>query len=181
MNIIAWFFKRDQLVPLLNGICYGLLTALAFAGGELFHGQKSIDFSLALHIAIATPFVSSFVAFIVNYTQERNELIRWEKQLNITSSGRLAATKLGKEVLLDVIKKTLLTFVFTFLGTLCTLSIIIFLPKNPLLIISFIVLLLGFLGNALSHIIYGNAIRWTVGFIIAGLLITYIGIILHIF
>ena len=60
---------------------------------------QPIDLSLAVRIALAVSLSGGFLIFVAEYARLRGELIHAERHLNLSRAGRLATTKLGKDVL----------------------------------------------------------------------------------
>ncbi len=60
-------------------------------------GESIFDFNLAIRVATAALVSGGFVFFVAKYAELRGQLIQAEKELNLTSHGKLATTTLGKK------------------------------------------------------------------------------------
>ena len=78
MNRFINFIFHKQIFALLLGIIDGILTALTLAAGRIVT-EEVISLDLAFRIALATSITSSFVFFIAEYTQQRQDLVTAEK------------------------------------------------------------------------------------------------------
>jgi len=52
-----------------------------------------------------TALSGAFVFFIAEYARVRDELVHAERQLNLTSHGRFAASRLGQTVFRETLRK----------------------------------------------------------------------------
>jgi hypothetical protein len=77
----------------------GILTALTLAAARILTPDQPIDISLALRIALAASLSGGFVFFVAEYARLRGELVHAARHLNLASTGRLATSHLGQEVL----------------------------------------------------------------------------------
>jgi predicted membrane protein (TIGR00267 family) len=179
MNRIINFIFHKQIFALLLGIIDGILTALTLAAGRII-SEEMISLTLALRIAFATSLTSSFVFFIAEYTQLRQELITVEKQLNITSRGKLATTNLGKKVFKDSMISTSVTIIFGFIGALIPLLADALFPKAAWVAIIISLAALGILGIRIASSIYANKLAWALSLMTCGIILSIVGIELHI-
>jgi VIT1/CCC1 family predicted Fe2+/Mn2+ transporter len=172
-------FRREHAFPLVIGLCDGILTALTLAAGSVIdsHGPLRIEF--ALRIAAASCASGTFVFFTAEYAKLRGELVYAERQLSLTSHGRLAATRLGRAVLTDSLARAGISSIFNFAGALFPLLLGVILPGLPWLAVAAAIVALGLLGAAISHSVHGSRFRWAIGLMAAGAALTFAGLHLH--
>jgi predicted membrane protein (TIGR00267 family) len=180
MSGMAWFFRREHTFALLIGVVDGILTALTLAAGRVVSASNPIDAALALRIPVASALSGAFVFFVAEYARIRGELVRAERQLNLTTHGRLATTQLGRAVLHETAGATVVSVVCNFLGASIPLITAAMIPGAPWLSIAVANVVLGALGLGIARAIYGSAIRWAVMLMLAGSLLTLVGIELRI-
>jgi predicted membrane protein (TIGR00267 family) len=180
MRIIGWFFRREYTFALLIGLVDGILTALTLAAGRVVSASNPVDAALALRIPTASALSGAFVFFVAQYARMRGELVRAERQLNLTSHGRLATTRLGRTVLRETLSAMVVSVACNFLGALLPLLTGTLLPDLPWMAIAVALVALGALGIGIARAIYGNPLRWATVLVISGLLLTFIGVELHI-
>ncbi|MBI2486154.1 MAG: hypothetical protein HYW01_04185 [Deltaproteobacteria bacterium] len=180
MNIFGLSFPREYVFALVIGLVDGILTALTLAGGKVINSRDSIDIKLVLRISMATALSGAFIFFVAEYVRLRGELVHAERHLNLTSPGHLATTQLGRMVFRDALRGTAISGAFSFLGALLPLMSGAVLPGPHWLPIAVAILALGLLGVGLARAVYGDTIRWTIALIAAGILLTIVGVKLHV-
>lgn len=180
MKIVAWFFRREHMFPLLIGVVDGILTALTLAAGQVVGTGGTSDPTLAVRIPAASALSGAFVFFVAEYTRQRGELVRVERQLSLTSHGRLAATRLGRAVLYDAAVGAALAIICNFLGALVPLLVGVLLPGLSWVAVAVAIVILGALGIGIARAIYANPFWWALTLMLAGVLLTLVGIQLHI-
>jgi predicted membrane protein (TIGR00267 family) len=180
MSAVVWLFQREHAFALVIGVSDGILTALTLAAGSVLGSGKPLEGGLALRIATASAVSGTFVFFTAEYSKLRGELAHAERQLNLTSHGRLAATRLGRAVLLETLSKASLASLCNFIGALFPLALGAFLPRPAWLPVAAAIVALGLLGVAIARSVRGNSFRWAAGLMAAGLLLTLIGFRLHV-
>jgi VIT1/CCC1 family predicted Fe2+/Mn2+ transporter len=180
MNITVWLFRRERMFALLIGVIDGILTALTLAAGRVLSAERSLDSTLAFRIPAASALSGAFVFFVAEYARQRGELVRAERQLSLTAHGRLAATRLGRATLYDSAGGAALSIVCNFLGALVPLFVGTLLPNLSWLAPVVAIAILGGLGVGIARAIYGNPIRWAIALMLAGVLLTLAGVVLHI-
>ncbi len=180
MNIFSISFPPKHLFPLVIGLADGILTSLTLAADKIVGSHEPIDSTLALRISAATALVGVFIFFVAEYVRLRGELVHAEFHLNLTSHGHLATTQLGRMVFRDTLMGTVISGAFSFLGALLPLMSGIVLPGLRWLPIAVAIIALGLLGVGLARSVYGNAIRWAIALVIAGILLTIVGVKLHV-
>jgi VIT1/CCC1 family predicted Fe2+/Mn2+ transporter len=180
MSGAAWLFQREHAFALVMGMSDGILTALTLAAGSVLGSGQPLGTGLALRIAAASAVSGTFVFFAAEYSKLRGELAHAERQLNLTSRGRLAATRLGRAVLVETAVKAGLASLCNFLGALFPLALGAFLPRPAWLPVAAAIVALGLLGGAVARSVRGNSFRWAAGLMMAGLLLTLVGYRLHV-
>jgi len=180
MRPITWLWKRERLFAVVIGLVDGILTALTLAAGRVMSSTASIDVPLALRISAGASLSGAFIFFTAEYARLRGELAHAERQLMLTPRGRLAATKLGGAVFRDTVGGAATSSICSFLGALAPLIVGSLLPGRSWLAIVTAIIALGALGAGLARLVYGNSLRWAVVLMIAGGLLSLVGIELHI-
>jgi hypothetical protein len=167
-------FHRDgQSFPFVIGVTDGILTALTLAAGRIFERSQPLTIGLAFRISGAASLSGRFVFFTAEYIRLRGELLRSERQLNLTSGGRLAATRLGRAVLLETLASAVVSSVCNFLGALIPLiagTVVAWLAI--VIAVSF----LAALGVGAGRAVHGSSSVWALALVIAGGIPTIAGI-----
>ncbi len=180
MKITGWVFGRERIFPLLIGVVDGILTALTLAAGQVLSADSALDLTLALRISTASALSGAFVFFVAEYARRRGELVRVEHQLSLTAHGRLAATRLGKIAFNEAVGGAVVAIVCNFLGALFPLLVGAMLPGLSWLAIVIAIAILGALGASIARAVFGSVIWWTLMLMLAGVLLTLVGVQLHI-
>jgi hypothetical protein len=167
------FHREGQLFPFVIGVTDGILTALTLAGGRIFERSQPITLGLAFRISGAASLSGVFVFFTAEYIRLRGELARSERQLNLTSGGRLAATRLGRAVLLDTVASAIVSSVCNFLGALIPL---IAGTVASWLAVVVALSFLGALGLGAARAVHGSSAVWALALVLAGGILTVAGI-----
>lgn len=173
---------RDPLLRfhLVAGLCDGILTALTLAAGRLFDASAPMSFNVAWRVASASAISGMFVFFVANYAQLRSQLVEAERQLNITTHGQLATTRLGLAVMQEAVVGGSVGGACSFLGAMCPLSLGALLPQNAAAAIVAALTALAVLGIALAHAVRGNTIGWALALVAIGAGLTFVGVQLRI-
>jgi predicted membrane protein (TIGR00267 family) len=171
---------RENLFSPVTGFADGILTALTFAAGRLLAPSGAGSLSLALRVAAAAAVSGAFVAFAAHYARLRGELVRAERQLNLTTHGRLAATKLGGAVRREAMRSALISSVCAFLGALLPMLVGAALPSPGWLAVASAIVALGALGAGVGRATYGSPLWWALALVGAGLALTGLGLGLHV-
>lgn len=158
----------------------GLLTALTLAAGHIVSSNQPVDFPLAARIALASSLSGGFVFFVAEYVRLRADLMHAERHLNLSSPGRLAASRLGRDVLRESLRGTLIAVVGGFGGALLPLALGAIFAAIWWIAIAIAIAVLGLLGIAVSRAIQGNPIYWAISLMITGALLSVAGTLLHI-
>jgi VIT1/CCC1 family predicted Fe2+/Mn2+ transporter len=157
------------------GLADGILTALLLASGRLLAGGHGVDGSLAMKVAIYALATSGFVFFVGRYAELRGRLIHAERQLNLTSRGHLATTRLGRAVLRDALGDAAASGASCFAGALLPLSLSAELPSAPLLAVLVPIGMLGVMGFVLAKSLGGSPLHWIAGLVVGGGVMTALG------
>lgn len=154
----------------------GVLNALILAAGSLLKPTGGMGFGLAWRVGAASALTTLFVFFVAHYAELRAELIRAEKQLNLSSHGRLAASRLGSRALHEAAAGAALAAICGLIGATFPLLLGLILPGPGWVGLCVTILFLGFLGAVLAHSFYGSILFWSTSIMIGGVILTFIGI-----
>ena len=179
MNLARFLTGPENRLDIIAGLIDGILTALAFAAGRLIAGSgASLD--LAVRVAVATGLANAFVFFFAHYAELRTDLIGYERQLNLTSHGGLAASRLGRKALVQSLESAAIAAVWTIVGAMLALIVCIWVPEprwaGPLIDVA----LLGALGVILARSLHASAIKWAMALMLGGIVLTAAGVELHV-
>jgi predicted membrane protein (TIGR00267 family) len=180
VRLLTGLIRQEHTFALVIGFTDGILTALTLAAGRVVSAPAPIDVSLALRISAAASLSGMFIFFTAEYARLRAELVRAERQLNLTAHGRFAATQLGKAVFRDTLWAAAISNVCSFLGALFPLLSGILLPGPSWLAIIAAIVALGMLGAGIAQTVYGNLMRWAVALMVAGVVLSLVGMGLRI-
>ena len=180
MRITVWLSQSDHRLDLVAGLCDGILSALILTAGRLLSAGESVTLGLALRVAAAGTVTGSFAFFVAHYADLRSELVHAERQLNMVSHGRLASTQLGRAALRDSCYGALIVGICGFLGALIPLIVSAALPKPSWIGIAVAIGTLALLGISLAKAVYGSPGRWVLVLVLAGVLLSFIGLELKI-
>jgi predicted membrane protein (TIGR00267 family) len=173
-------FGQDKLLPAVLGFSDGILTALTLAAGRLTSDGRPMTFSLALRLAMAALASGAFVFFVARYAELRRELIRAERQLNITTHGQLATSHLGKTVFWEGVAAAVISSLAAFLGALTPLTVAAVFPRHGWVSILTALVSLALLGVGLARVVHGRVLHWAVGLVLGGGVLSVIGAYLRI-
>ncbi len=171
---------QASLLPSVLGFTDGILTALTLAAGHLTSAEQPVSLSLTLRVAAAALASGAFVFFVARYAELRGQLIRAERQLNLTSHGRLASGKLGAAVLQEGLMSALVSSFGSFCGALVPLLPAALAPHCRWASILAAEVALALLGSGLALVLHGRVIRWSMGLVLGGLALSLIGVYLRI-
>ncbi|OCB56110.1 hypothetical protein A9X02_09060 [Mycobacterium malmoense] len=157
------------------GVSDGILNALTLASATVLRGV-GLSLGLSARVGVVAFASAVLTLFVAEYAQNRLELIRAERQLMFTRSGRLAATSLGRAVLRDSIATAILAGTASFAGAALPLVIGTLLPGVSWVAFVVSAATLGGLGMLLAKLVGGREILWTVSLVIAGIVVTVIGV-----
>jgi predicted membrane protein (TIGR00267 family) len=174
LRALRHFFRPDHTFSLTIGISDGILTALTLASGRLLTG-KPPTVELGLKISAASALCSIFVFCTAEYARLRGQLIHAERELNLTSHGRLAATHLGRAIRRETIASATISSLANFVGAFIPLLIGALFPRSAWLAVAVAVAALGLLGGALAYSIHRNLLGWALALAISGMLLALVG------
>lgn len=169
---------RRHAFAIVIGLTDGILTALTLAANDLVEGQRAASF-LALRVAVGSAVCGIFVFFTAEYARLRSELLHAERQLNLTTRGVFASRHLGIQIRKEALGSAALSSASNFLGAFFPLLIGEFLHARYLALLP-PVLTLAVLGAALAYTIQGRYVLWVISLAAAGVVFSWIGIVLHI-
>jgi predicted membrane protein (TIGR00267 family) len=179
MSIGRWLRSAHNPLDVVAGLIDGILTALTLAAGKLLN-QGEMSLALVAKIGTVDACTTIFVFFVAHYAEFRAELVRSERELNLLSHGRLATTRLGRQVLLESLNGAIVASLCSFLGAVIPLLFGLMLPAFPLLGLGLTILLLGGLGALLAWSTFGFPVIWAIGMMAGGVLLATIGVQLNI-
>ena len=157
MSAVRFIRDPSNRLDVVAGLIDGILNALTLAAGRLVHaGGAGATLSLALRVSVAAGATTIFVFFIAHYAQLRLDLIRHKRELNFTEHGRLAATRLGHRVFLELLLKAMLASGFSVVGALFPLILCAIAPSPGWLGLAVTILALSGLGALLARTITGR-------------------------
>lgn len=156
------------------GVSDGILNALTLAAASVLHGV-GLNLRLSARVGVVALVTAIVTLFIAEYTQNRLELLRAERQLMFTQSGRLAATSLGRAVFRDSIAAALVAGASSFAGAALPLFIGTLLPRLSWIALVASAAALAFLGVVLGSHVGGRRILWATALGAAGVIVTIIG------
>lgn len=157
----------------------GILNALTLAAGPLLRSQSGTSVGLAFRVSTAAALTTLFVFFVAHYAELRAELVRAERQLNLSSHGPLAASRLGKRALYEAAASALLAAACGLIGAACPLLLSVILPGPGWVGLCVTILLLGFLGAILARSFFGSIVFWSIAIMVGGIILTFVGIELN--
>lgn len=161
------------------GVSDGILNALILAAASMLHGL-GLSVRLSAQVGVVALVSAVVTLFVAEYTQNRLELLQAERQLMFTQSGRLAATSLGRAVFRDSIAAAMVAGASSFAGAALPLFIGTLLPHISWVALVASAAALGGLGMALGSHVGGRRILWAVALVLAGVVVTIIGVQLDI-
>ena len=174
------FLRHNTLLPTVLGLADGILTALTLAAGQLTGPSHEMPIGRGIRIAVAALVSSAFVFYVARYAQLRGELIHAERQLNLMSHGHLASTRLGRSVQIEALVSATVSSIASFLGALIPLLTGALLPTFRCGPVVASLGSLGFLGFALARVVHGSYWLWCGGLVAGGVVLSVVGIQLHI-
>lgn len=171
---------KKILLPVTMGLTDGILTALTLTANSLISNQPRISMFLALRVAGVAFFSGAFVYFVTKYAEFRQELVHAERQLSLLEHGKLALGHLGRSAMREAGFATMISSGSAFLGCLGPLLVATAFPRYPWSSVVASLFALVLLGVGLGRVLYGNVLRWALTLLVAGALLTVIGIELDI-
>jgi VIT1/CCC1 family predicted Fe2+/Mn2+ transporter len=174
----GWSGRGDALLPGVLGLSDGILTALTLAAGRLIDGGGHVDVSLAARVGVGAWASGAFAFFVARYAELRHQLVRAERQLNLTSHGQLASSHLGAWTLRSSLLAAAVSSGASFLGALVPLLVAAAFPQYRAagLVTSYFIL--AALGFGLAHVLHGSKSRWIAAIVFAGVVLSVVGLYL---
>lgn len=167
------------LLPLSLGLGDGILNALTLASAAVLHG-RGLNLWLATRVGIVAFVTSIFTVFVAEYAELRAELVRAERELSLTQSGRLAAGSLGRQVAREGVEAALVASVSSFIGAIIPLLLGVVLRHYSWTALALAIAALGGLGASLATAVGGSRLRWIIAMMISGAIVAVIGTVLDI-
>jgi predicted membrane protein (TIGR00267 family) len=180
MNFRHWLHATHNRLDIVAGLIDGILTALTLAAAKILHHDGSLSLALVGKVGAASACATVFVFFVAHYTELRAELVRSERELNLLAHGRLATTRLGRQVLRESAVGAIVASICSLIGAMLPLFFSFLFPGMPLAGLALTVLLLGILGAALAWSTFGSPIVWALGMMAGGIVLAVIGVKLDI-
>ncbi|MER7967538.1 hypothetical protein ABTX35_00720 [Streptomyces sp. NPDC096080] len=167
-------------MPLVLGLVDGLLNALTLAAASLVGSAAPVTASLALRVGLVALTTAAFAVFVADYADRRSYLMRASRQLNLTRRGQLATTRLGHLAMARSLLATVIACTASFAGAALPLLAGAALPGLSWMVVVLAVAALAVLGAALGHLFAGSPLRWAATLGCGGVVVTWIGVWLHI-
>ncbi len=166
---------HEQLLPIVLGLSDGVLTALTLATGSLIDPGRHIMMNTALRISASAFATGAFVFFVARYSQLRAELVAAERQLNLTSRGRLASSRLGRAILGEAIVAASLSSLSSFVGAMIPLSVAAMNPSHGWAGLLAGLAALALLGAGLAKVNFGSPLYWSSALVGGGVALSVLG------
>lgn len=135
---------------------------------------------LALRVGTAALVTSAFTMFVADYAERRSSLVRASRQLNMTEPGRLAATQLGRQAF----RESAVAMTVAAGASLAGAALPLLIGAVPLVpswtVLALAIGALGVLGWALGGLLSAHRLRWAIGMLAGGGVVTVIGVWLQI-
>jgi len=157
------------------GLSDGILTALLLASGRLLGRGDPMNAGLALRVAVGTMATGAFIFYVGRYAELRGTLIRAERQLNLTSRGKLATTRLGRVVLVEAVGDSTVSGVSSFVGALLPLLLAVGVPSVPPVAVAASIVMLAAMGAVLARVVAGSTTAWAGGLVVGGMAMAALG------
>jgi VIT1/CCC1 family predicted Fe2+/Mn2+ transporter len=167
--------SQTALFFVVTGLAEGILTAMILAAGRMLEHGGTITASLALRIGLAAGLPEAVVFFAAEYAGQNGDLLRMERQLNLTAHGRLAAGRLGRLALQESLAAALISSACSFVGAVVPLLLASLVPGPGFLSIAVAVTCLGLLGYGIGHALGACKACWASVLAGAGLVLALLG------
>lgn len=175
----SWATNPRNRLDIVAGLVDGILNALTLAAGKLLKGGGA-DLMLITRVGTATALTTVFVFFMAHYAEERAELSRAERQLNLTSHGKLATSRLGRRALIEALTGALIAAACGLVGAMLSLLLCVWFPEPRWLGLAGDLVLLGALGALLAKSFHGSALLWAATLMVGGGVLTWAGVVIDI-
>ena len=171
-----WPLPRDQLLFfVITGLAEGILTAMILAAGRILEPSNGTTAGLALRVGLAAGLPEAVVFFAAEYSRQKGDLARMERQLNLTAQGQLAAGRLGRLAFEESAVAALVSSVCSFAGAAVPLLLASALPGPGWVAIVVAVGCLAFLGYGIASTLASCKTCWASVLAAAGVLLALIG------
>jgi VIT1/CCC1 family predicted Fe2+/Mn2+ transporter len=157
------------------GFSDGILNALILSSATLLKHARGLTVELALKVGCVAFVTAIITMFIAEYAQTRSNLSRATRQLNLSASGHLAATRLGRRAIIEAAQAALIASAASFAGATIPLAAAGSVPGVAWIGLVIAIALLGLFGVALAESLDGRWPRWVIGMILVGAVVTAIG------
>jgi len=175
MSFCAWLTAPRTRLDVAAGTVDGILNAVILASGRLLKLNDGTSISFALRVGIASSLTTLFVFFVAHYAELRSDLVRVERELNLTSHGHLASSRLGARAIRESLSQAVLAAVCGFVGAAFPLVLTAVLPGPRWLGLCITIGLLGLLGMMLARSFYGSMLTWAIVIMLGGALLVAAG------
>jgi predicted membrane protein (TIGR00267 family) len=175
MKILGSLVDARHRLDLVAGLSDGMLTALTLGAGHMLPASTPVSPGLALRVACAAALSGAFVFFVAHYAERRGELVEAERQLNLTSHGQLATSRLGRAVMREAAIQAAIASGCTFCGALLPLVVGTWIQQPRWLGAVVALAALCLLGYFLARTVYGSPFRWMTGLVLGGVALTLMG------
>lgn len=180
MKLLIPLSRKVTLLPVVLGLCDGLLTTLVLAAGRLTKAGQPITLSLAFRIAAVTFLSGAFVFFVARYAELRGELRHAERQLTLGSNGHLATGALGRAVRKEAMLAATVSSSAAFLGALIPLLSAALTPNVRWTSVLVTLAALALMGLGVARSVHGKPTSWIAGLVLGGVLMTVLGVLLRV-
>lgn len=178
--MLGGLFDARHRLDLVAGLSDGMLTALTLGAGHILPTNAPTSIGLAFRVSCAAAVSGAFIFFVAHYAERRGELVEAERQLNLTSHGQLATSRLGRAAMREAAIQAAIASGCTFLGALLPLMVSALIPQPRWLGAAVALVALCLLGYFLARTVYGHPLRWMVGLVLGGVALALLGIWLDI-
>ncbi|MGY1434332.1 hypothetical protein [Streptomyces reniochalinae] len=167
-------------LPVVLGLTDGLLNALTLAAGSLAGSGTPVGWGLAGRVGGAALVTAAFTVMVADYAERRAHLVHVSRELSLSESGRMAATRLGRLALLRSYAAALAACVSSFVGAALPLALGAVFPGPSWIVLALAILALSVLGATLARFLAGQPAIWALAMAVGGVATTWIGIRLRI-
>jgi predicted membrane protein (TIGR00267 family) len=171
---------RRHRLDVIAGLIDGILNALVLTTAKLTGAGGGVTWQLAIRVGIATTVTTLFVFFVAHYAELRAELLHVERELNLMSRGKLATTRLGRQILSESALAACIAGGCGLLGSVIPLMLGIVIPGASLLSVCVTIGILGVLGMVLAWTFFGSPLKWALALMFGGAFLAWIGAMLNI-
>ncbi|WP_241760306.1 hypothetical protein [Thermoplasma volcanium] len=171
--------RGRTLFSVTLGLSDGIITALMIASARIA-SNTPVSLYEALRISFGSSLVGAFSYFVAEYSRLRGEIVRISRQLTMVSPWKLIHTRIGHSILIESLEGTTLSGFSGFAGALIPLASDVYLHQLGEVPFVISIAALSILGIGLARSISGHYATWALGMALLGVLMSYVGLILHI-